>query len=1319
MASLDKLAIRGVRSFDDKSINIIQFFQPLTVIVGYNGSGKTTIIECLKYATTGDLPPNTKGGAFVHDPQMASATEVKAQVRLRFYAANKVRMNCVRNLQVSRKKGGGLTMKTLEGLLQIADDAAKSGRRGTLSTKCSELDEEIPRLLGVSRSILENVIFCHQEESNWPLAEPASLKKKFDDIFEATRYTKALDNIKSLRKDRTNQLKVDKASLEGLRVDKERADTIKAKMALLESDLADKEARLEALNEDIRIRTVQNSKFYDEATKFREIVSRAETLEEKERLHRENMAALEATMTVIKESDDELQRRKQSFRVDLDQKRSKADGLKRRIGAKNDELEAVEARHRTRLSERGGLEAERRSHEQAKVRRETTIHKLGDELGIRGFGAQGLSAGQIDEFEHRVRDELRKSDSQLTRLRSENAAKEDELSTRWQSLRAELRAKQTARDQLVDAVRRLRDRIKRSQDDLESVTLTAAADVEQSERDRDELAAKAALAQKDFEDARFDEQIRRKNAEIREKDDLREERTSEINLLNRHAELRASLGLKMQEAGTRRTSARALLDRHKAALLKRLTPRATPDGMAELPAPEQVEAEIAKVQTRREKELAELESTEQERSKELQQIESALSFARKQLKDKQDLVADLQRSVTEILASDFDSAEEAVRICSDEILAAKDEFASIDSLDSFLRRVLREAKAKGHCLACNRGVTPGEYDAIERHVNSTLNSSNTEAKKQALQDEIDGWMARSAECQLALAKETQLKTIQRDEIVGLEQSIRESETKLREASAQAETASSSVTEARAELKDLQSLRRIGSDVGRMLSEATELEREVETLQTDLASTGTALTGDQLQAEIDTLAASIKTLKRELNALQQDRETKRAAITGLERDVHRAEMGLVTKRQELARRESLEKQLRELTTDHEEKQSEVKRLEAEIETGNAPIRAAKDELDAFKAEATEAEAQIKSATDRLETAIRELRELNAAVNAFVQQRGAQRLADCDEAIAELVEQIAQIHRETKEIEERAAEIEKEMNQSQATERNILDNIRYRQLKRDVAAIEGEINSLDLEQAQRSRKHFADKYTEAKEEENRLNGEASHLSGEIASLRSQIKGRETELRDEYRGVHASYKRKLIEVKTSEMANNDLEKYAKALENAIMRYHSIKMEEINDIVRYLWQRTYQGTDIDTILIKSDNEGARANRSYNYRVCMVKDTVEMDMRGRCSAGQKVLASIIIRLALAESFGSNCGILALDEPTTNLDKDNIEALARSLADLIKERAQNSQLQLIVITHDEDFLSLLGQNDVLEYYWRVSRDDRQKSIIERERIRHS
>jgi DNA repair protein RAD50 len=175
---------------------------------------------------------------------------------------------------------------------------------------------------------------------------------------------------------------------------------------------------------------------------------------------------------------------------------------------------------------------------------------------------------------------------------------------------------------------------------------------------------------------------------------------------------------------------------------------------------------------------------------------------------------------------------------------------------------------------------------------------------------------------------------------------------------------------------------------------------------------------------------------------------------------------------------------------------------------------------------------------------------------------------------------------------------------------------------------------------------------------------------------------------------------------------------------------MMEINDTAQGLWNKCYQGTDIDTIMIKSDSDGAVkvGNRSYNYRVrgtpssvmmhwliccyakvVMVKDQVEMDMRGRCSAGQKVLASIIIRLALAESFGTNCGILALDEPTTNLDKDNISALASALADIIQERKAQSNFQLVVITHDEDFLTALGASGALEKYWRVSRNHKQKS----------
>ena len=108
--------------------------------------------------------------------------------------------------------------------------------------------------------------------------------------------------------------------------------------------------------------------------------------------------------------------------------------------------------------------------------------------------------------------------------------------------------------------------------------------------------------------------------------------------------------------------------------------------------------------------------------------------------------------------------------------------------------------------------------------------------------------------------------------------------------------------------------------------------------------------------------------------------------------------------------------------------------------------------------------------------------------------------------------------------------------------------------------------------------------------------------------------------------------------------------------------------------------------------------------------------MRGRCSAGQKVLASIIIRLALAESFGVGCGLIALDEPTTNLDRDNIRSLAQSLHGIIAQRRAQRNFQLIVITHDEEFLRHMRCADFCDYFYRVKRDDKQNSVISKELI---
>ena len=114
-----------------------------------------------------------------------------------------------------------------------------------------------------------------------------------------------------------------------------------------------------------------------------------------------------------------------------------------------------------------------------------------------------------------------------------------------------------------------------------------------------------------------------------------------------------------------------------------------------------------------------------------------------------------------------------------------------------------------------------------------------------------------------------------------------------------------------------------------------------------------------------------------------------------------------------------------------------------------------------------------------------------------------------------------------------------------------------------------------------------------------------------------------------------------------------------------------------------------------------------------MIKEDVEIDMRGRCSAGQKVLASIIIRLALAESFCIHFGAFVLDEPTTNLDQENIDSLAVSLMSIIESRQMQRNFQLIVITHDELFLQQCNRIRNNEIYYRVYKNDAGFSCIKK------
>ena len=67
-----------------------------------------------------------------------------------------------------------------------------------LASTPTDVNAKVPRLLEVNKSVIENVMFCHQEHSTWPFSDNTTLKKIFDDLFDTRKNVKMVDNIRKM-----------------------------------------------------------------------------------------------------------------------------------------------------------------------------------------------------------------------------------------------------------------------------------------------------------------------------------------------------------------------------------------------------------------------------------------------------------------------------------------------------------------------------------------------------------------------------------------------------------------------------------------------------------------------------------------------------------------------------------------------------------------------------------------------------------------------------------------------------------------------------------------------------------------------------------------------------------------------------------------------------------------------------------------------------------------------------------------------------------------------------------------------------------------
>lgn len=1178
----------------------------------------------------------------------------------------------------------------------------KNGERTAISSRVAELDQIMPQYLGVSKAVLDSVIFCHQDESLWPMSEPSVLKKKFDEIFEAMKYTKAIDNIKALRKKQNEELAKFKIMEQHAKEDKDKADRAEKRSIKLQDEIEGLREESQQMQKEMRRVADLADKAWKESESYAQVLGALEGKRIEAKSIQTTIDNLKRHLVELDDSDEWLESTLEQFETKQLQYQQQEEAQKETYMELKERIE--QGRHRLGLkqAENGKYENDKANFEKQFQRRQKMIGEIARANGIRGSD-DNMDEDAIKAFMQKVRRFLREQNQALDRVKRE-AQKElrevqDTLNEIGQRKSVLQESKNAAKRQIATNDREAATyQGKLNEIDVdEGVQAVLEGKIEDINSSLEHAKDKAKTAS-------WDREIQDTNAKIQHLEDESSRLNAELIDSTKKAGDLARLDHLKKESKDRERSLQTMKGAHGTRIAKAVGPDWQPETL-ERDFQHAVDAESKQV-----------EDAERDRngvSRELEQVEYKLKNAKKNLKQRQKELDDCVKEIHEAVDAEPSEYPDIVKERQAQYDLARKDADQYAGMGEYLNKCLEAARRTKLCRTCQRSFkSETELQTFTRKLEALVKKAGLDSEDETLRTlESDLETARDA----SAAYDSWIRLSETD-IPELEREEQECETERDQLLDKLEGHDRTVSEKTEIKRDVEALTKTVNTIARYDIEIKNITSQIQDLSAKQENASASRTLEDIQEEISAANEKSRELKKTLTKLTNDKDQTRSEMNKLELQLRDVKSNLDNTKFQMEKKADLLVRVEEFKKLNSQQREAIEKADLDIESLTPELLQAQARYDDVSQRADTRERDLQHEINRLSESIHQLDLANDDINSYKERGGPTQLERSQQELGEIESEIGKLETEQGEITRVINRISSQLKDSENTKRQYSDNLTYRQATRSLDTVVEEVEQLEAQNAEVDRSRFKQESERWTREHNALAARQASKMGEMKSKDDQLMQLLADWNTDYKDASSKYKESHIKVETTKAAVEDLARYGGALDKAIMRYHGLKMEEINSIVGELWQKTYRGTDVDTILIRSDNENAKGNRSYNYRVCMVKQGAEMDMRGRCSAGQKVLASIIIRLALAECFGVNCGLIALDEPTTNLDRDNIRSLAASLHEIIQTRQQQSNFQLIVITHDEEFLRHMQCGDFSDYYYRVSRNEKQKSIIERQSI---
>ncbi|XP_017054346.1 DNA repair protein RAD50 [Drosophila ficusphila] len=1308
MSSIDKLSIQGVRSFGSNAEDLqsITFTSPVTLILGENGCGKTTIIECLKYALTGECPPGSdRGKSFVHDPKIFGLNECLAQIKMQVRDKRGAQVSICRTMKVSNKRNK-VSFETMDSTINFLTGAGQSKRdnQDSLSGRTVDIDVAISDFMGVSKAIINNVLFCHQEDSSWPLDEAKKLKEKFDAIFGITEYNKALDKIIKMRKAAVDELKVMDANMKHVKYLKEEmeAKTLNLQKAQQKCDGINaqcKECDEEMKPIDARLVEIRNVEF--EVGKYQ---AQKVEMDTKHKNCKDQISNITWKIkNLFNGSLDELEIEINNFdqrMLEMKQQRSEAEqGLTQLKKASATEQEKLGTQDK-RLC----LAKQRHQSEQAcKTQLLKRVKDFCRELQIPIDDDLAEKTEKLAKVLQDIEDMIMSKHCEIAEIVEQNDKADRGRQAKIDQLRIEL----TKSEQSVAAQEKQREASQRESESL-GVEIkkieTSMLELKKLEKEIADVNELYENATKDLDQQAIKEAIASKKSSIAEKQKLFKKLDEQLTFLGSMAKLVAEISLKQKELEKKNQEVHRLRSRHADNFAKFFEDPINSNYRRSMQgAYEKLRREINDLN-----EKANAQKLKEQRCEiQRKNLISEISRMEKELKESEELIYQkchstpyddlIERSKTAISKLQFDHG-------------------ALKSSEALYKKYIQKIDEEPCCPLCHHNMSGDEACDLTTELTDEIqklpdNISRAEKALKAEQLKYDNLLQIKPNIQKV--KDLNKSLPQKKE------ELKKVEDLLGESVSEHETLIALIGEPTHNMELANSMMGDMTLLDEALKDSVRLTKDLDQQKAKLpASYDSSVSMDALQAEKSQVSRELEEERKELDLTQNAFQQQMDALNRLREKKNSLKDRQIRLQEGLQSLPQLKERLDKLQKFISTAATEISELKAKIQPLKQNLRTALEEKERLKEIERVKLAQLNNKYNSYKSTDQDIQRLNKEAQDFAKLDLQNEIMKLDENIKGTKDKLRKLDIEISLKTDELETVKTECLNQQTVERDLKDNRELKQLQEKEMKLSESCKTLDKKLGNLDFRSVSKEKVELTKQLDKARVRKGELLGQLGEINSQVNKLKREI-DEPRFKESlkNFRKANYELMITKMSIEDLGQHRLALEWALIQFHAEKMEKINRLIREYWRMIYRGNDIDYIQVKTDEVSTDASadrrKTYNYRVVQSKNNTEIEMRGRCSAGQRVLASLIIRLALAETFSSNCGVLALDEPTTNLDRVNITSLCDALNCIVEERQTQSNFMLIVITHDENFISSLGK---ITNYHRVFRNDECKSVIRKVRI---